>query len=109
MQDSDTTTTNYVYDPVGRLTGIWASNNDFVTFNYDAGGRILEKWFPNGVDAQYSWNKDNTLASLTNKMGAAIISQHVYGYDALGNRAPRPRRWRVSPPATAIPMTPSTV
>ncbi len=27
MQDSDGNRTDYQYDPVGRLTGIWAPNN----------------------------------------------------------------------------------
>jgi RHS repeat-associated protein len=39
------------------------------------------------VDTQYGWNADNTLASLTNKMGATVVSSHVYTYDALANRA----------------------
>jgi hypothetical protein len=68
------------------LAGIWAPNYDYVSFNYDGGGRLLEKWFPNGINTQYTWNPDNTLASLTNQAGATTLSSHVYSYDALGNR-----------------------
>ena len=56
-------------------------------YAYDAGGRLTEKWFPNGVDARFSWNNDNTLNSLTNRAGASIISSHVYAYDGVGNRS----------------------
>jgi hypothetical protein len=45
---------------VGRLVGIWAPNYDYSSFSYDNGGRLTEKWFPNGVDARYTWNPDNT-------------------------------------------------
>jgi RHS repeat-associated protein len=85
-QDSDGNRTNYLYDPVGRLAGLWAPSYDYVSFSYDAGGRLVEKWFPNGVDARYAYNLDNSLASLTNKQGATTLSSHVYGYDVLGNR-----------------------
>ena len=71
---------------MGRLAGIWAPNYDYVSFAYDAGGRLTEKWFPNGVDAQYSWNPDNSLNSLTNKVGSTTLSSHAYTYDVLGNR-----------------------
>ena len=72
---------------MGRLTGIWAPNYDYVAFGYDRGGRLTEKWYPNGVDAQMVWNADNTLASLTNKVGPSTLSNHVYGYDGVGNRS----------------------
>ncbi len=87
MTDSDNNRTDYLYDAVGRLAGIWAPNSDYVSFAYDAGGRLTEKWFPNGVDAQYVWNADNTLNTLTNKAGSTTLSNHVYGYDNVGNRS----------------------
>jgi YD repeat-containing protein len=87
MQDSDGNRTDYQYDPVGRLTGIWAPNNELTSFVYDDGGRLAEKWFPNGVNTQYSYNADNTLAQLINRHGSGmIISQHDYTYDQVGNR-----------------------
>ena len=85
MLDSDGNRTDYLYDPVGRLTGLWAPNYDYVSFGHDAGGRLTEKRV-NSVDAQYTYNADNTLASLTNKLNTTTISSHVYTYDALGNR-----------------------
>ena len=85
--DSDGNRTDYLYDQVGRLTGIWAPNYDYTGFRYDAGGRLLEKWFPNGVDSQFTWNADNTLNTLTNKVGSSTLSSHVYAYDGVGNRS----------------------
>ena len=79
--------TDYQYDPVGRLTGIWAPNNELTSFVYDDSGRLTEKWFPNGVNTQYSYNADNTLTQLINRHGSGmIISQHDYTYDQVGNR-----------------------
>ena len=87
MQDSDGNRTDYQYDPVGRLTGIWAPNNQLTSFVYDDGGRLAEKWFPNGVNSQYRYNADNTLAQLINRHSSGmIISQHDYNYDGIGNR-----------------------
>ncbi|MBI3479206.1 MAG: RHS repeat-associated core domain-containing protein, partial [Nitrosomonadales bacterium] len=87
MQDSDGNRTDYLYDPVGRLSGIWAANYDYVSFSYDPGGRLSEKMYSSGADSRYTYNPDNSLAGLTNKQGVTTISSHVYGYDVLGNRA----------------------
>lgn len=86
MEDGDGGRTDYLYDPAGRLTGIWAPNGDLVTFVRDAAGRLTEKWLPNGPVSRYTWNTDNTLASLVNQAGASVVSQHVYAYDDAGNR-----------------------
>jgi RHS repeat-associated protein len=72
---------------VSRLISIWAANYDYVSFTYDAGGRLTEKLLSSGVDAKYTYNPDNTLASLANQTGTTVISNHVYSYDVLGNRA----------------------
>ncbi|MBI3772988.1 MAG: hypothetical protein HY272_09850 [Gammaproteobacteria bacterium] len=44
---------------------VWAPHYGTVSYRYDAGGRLLEKWLPNGVTAHYIWNADFTLASCT--------------------------------------------
>jgi YD repeat-containing protein len=86
ITESDGRATNYVYDPVGRLTQVWAPSNDSIGLTYDAGGRRLEKHYSNGALASFSYHKDNTLRQLVNRSGAAIVSQHDYSYDELGNR-----------------------
>ena len=54
---------------------------------YDAGGRLKEKWLPNGVNSRYAYFTDNTLAQVVNRsLTASIISQHDYLYDVYANR-----------------------
>ncbi len=89
MEDQSGARTDYLYDPVGSLIGIWGPNFDYLAFTHDAGGRLTEKWNPNGINSQYSWNADNTLAALDNRVAfddAHVISHHAYDYDALGRR-----------------------
>ncbi|MBI2780053.1 MAG: RHS repeat-associated core domain-containing protein [Gammaproteobacteria bacterium] len=91
MGDSDGHNTSYLYDPAGRLTGLWAPNGDLVTFLRDAGGRLTEKWLQGGsaggASRRYQYNPDNTLKQVLNRApGGAILSQHDYTYDGIGNR-----------------------
>jgi RHS repeat-associated protein len=96
MVDSDGNRTDYDYDAVGRLAGLWAPNGDYGSFAYDPGGRMTDKWLVSAagglVSTRYSYNADNTLATLTNQAGASIISSHAYGYDTLGNRSTHAQR-----------------
>lgn len=86
MTDAEGLETNYLYDEVGRLTGIWAGNYDYISMAYDAAGRLTERWSPNGVKAQYVYNDDATLGSLTHEVAGAVRSKHTYQYDAWGQR-----------------------
>src|SRR3972149_4221433 len=89
MEDSDGRRTDYVYDPVGRLAGIWAPTGDLIRFLYDAGGRLAEKLFPSGGNTQYVYNADNTLSQVKTRFGqtdATVLSKHDYTYDGVGNR-----------------------
>lgn len=50
---------------------------------------MTEKWFPNGVNTQYTWNNDNTLAQVKNRdlySDNFILSQHDYTYNGVGQR-----------------------
>ena len=99
LTDTEGNVTNYQYDAVGRLAGIWAPNYDNVVFRYDPAGRLTEKWFPNGVNTQLTYNADGSLAHLINRTGFAsptadctsvgteVLSCHDYTYDGIGNRA----------------------
>ena len=54
---------------------------------YDAGGRLKEKWLPNGVNSRYAYNTDNTLTQMVNRsLTTTIISQHDCLYDVYANR-----------------------
>jgi RHS repeat-associated protein len=86
LEDSEGNRTDYAYDAVGRLAGIWSPDNDLISFFHDAAGRLIEKWLPNGVTTRYTWNADWTLAQVVNRAGAQVVSQHDYAYDAVGNR-----------------------
>ena len=87
VKDGKGNETNYLYDAVGRLSGIWAPNYGTISYRYDAGGRLKEKWLPNGVNTRYVYNADNTLTQAVNRATtASIISQHDYLYDAYANR-----------------------
>jgi RHS repeat-associated protein len=86
MNRSDVGPTDYLYDPVGRLMGLWAPNYDFIAFQWDPSGRLFQKWFPNGVATKYSWNPDGTLAALTNEVSGEAMSQQTYTYDGFGRR-----------------------
>ena len=56
-------------------------------YRYDAGGRLKEKWLPNGVNSRYAYNTDNTLTQVVNRsLTTTIISQDDYLYDAYANR-----------------------
>ncbi|MBC7994368.1 MAG: type IV secretion protein Rhs, partial [Rhizobacter sp.] len=96
MVDSDGNRTDYDYDANGRLAGLWAPNGDYAAFAYDAGGRMTDKWLAGAagglVSARYGYHADNTLASLSNLVGATIVSSHTYGYDTLGNRSTHTER-----------------
>jgi RHS repeat-associated protein len=87
MLDSDGNRTDYVFDAVGRLIGVWAPNFDYVAFGHDAGGRLTEKWYSNGLTSRYTYNIDDSLASLTNRSASTtVLTSHAYQYDTLGRR-----------------------
>lgn len=74
--------TDYQYDPVGRLTGIWAPNNQLTGFVYDDSGRLVKNRFPNGANTHYSYNPDNTLSQLINRHSSGVtMSEYDYTYD----------------------------
>lgn len=87
VQDSDGHRTDYLYDGVGRLIGVWAPNYDYLAFAHDAGGRLTEKWFPNGTTARYAYNADDSLQKLENRsVSNVVLTSHAYSYDSLGRR-----------------------
>ncbi len=64
-------------------------NSYRISLAWDAGGRLAEKWFPNGINTQFSYNADGTLSRVKNRRGytdADLVSQHDYLYDGFRNR-----------------------
>ena len=90
VTDSDGNRTDHDYDAVGRLAGLWAPNQDYLSFAYDRGGRLLQKWGVTTAGAVigsvYTYRADDRLLSVANRAGGVAISSHTYGYDGFGNR-----------------------
>lgn len=85
--------TDYLRDPTGRLAGIWAPNDDLVTFVYDQGGRLTEKWLAvssssfNSLKTRYAWNADNTLSTLRNLSSNDFeFTKNEYVYNDVAQR-----------------------
>ncbi|WP_020405326.1 DUF6531 domain-containing protein [Hahella ganghwensis] len=77
--------TSYLYDPVGRLTGIRTPDKGLISYVYDAGGRLQQKVFPNDLVTAYDYFKDNKVKSIatTDGSGNELIRQN-YDYDNAG-------------------------
>lgn len=91
LADNEGRATNFLYDNVGRLSGIQAPGAAGAevnyTFRYDAGGRRTERRVSNGLTTLYSYNPDNSLQQVRNLLAnGAVMSQHDYTYDPYGNR-----------------------
>ena len=50
LTDSDGRITSLLYDPIGRLAGLTAPNNDAASYRFDAGGRLTERRLTSGAD-----------------------------------------------------------
>ncbi len=91
LNDSDNGLTVYQYDATGRLNTLVALKGDKVHFNYDAGGRLIERQIVTAggrlaADARYQYNADNSLKQISNRANNALLTQHLYTYDGIGNR-----------------------
>jgi len=91
--NADYRRTDYLRDPTGSLAGIWAPNDDLVTFVYDQGGRLTEKWLAvssspsNSLKTRYAWNADNTLSTLRNLFSNDFeLTKNEYVYNDVAQR-----------------------
>jgi RHS repeat-associated protein len=89
LVDAEGKATDYLYDSVGRLAGIWAPGGDYVRFEFDAGGRLVQKWLNAQVGTEYGYDRDNSLLIATNFLPGGYFSRHQYGYDGFGARLTR--------------------
>ena len=96
MVDGEGGETNYLYDAVGRLSGIWGpgsvpgASGDYVRFEWDPAGRLTQKQFSNGVRTYYTSHSDGSLAQVQSVSNANFqMSQFQYGYDGFGARTTR--------------------
>ena len=86
MVDQTGYTVNYVYDSVGRLTGLTdAGSNPIVTYAYDAAGRLTSKTNGNGSATTYQYDANGNVLHLSNTApGGAVNSRFDYVYNKLG-------------------------
>ncbi len=86
MIDSDGGTTAYIYDPVGRLSGVRSPNLETVGLSYDAGGRLAAQYYPNGLEAVYDYFSDNAVRTITHRDRAtkSTLAQYSYNYNDAG-------------------------
>jgi len=87
VTDSDGKMTNYRYDPSGRLAGLIAPNNESLTFAYDDAGRLLKKHFASGLHSNYTWNADDSLATISHAKAGTTLAANAYTYDGVSNRS----------------------
>lgn len=73
----------YAYDNANRLTGV-TQGTATVTIGYDAAGRRTSLTLPNGVVTEYTYNDASELTAMTYKMGATVLGDLTYAYDAMG-------------------------
>lgn len=88
LTDSEGHLTDYLYDPVGRLTGQWLPNDAYIAWGYNGRGQPEWKWSDAGILTEYGWNADGSLNGLANDTdNGTLISSDAYTYDAFGRRA----------------------
>jgi RHS repeat-associated protein len=64
-----------------------APDNESLAFVLDANGRLLDRRFASGLDTQYAWNADGSLASISHTKAGSTLASNAYTYDGVGNRA----------------------
>ncbi|HID70671.1 MAG TPA: hypothetical protein EYP35_09525, partial [Desulfobacterales bacterium] len=87
ITDDHGNTNAFVYDPVGRLTGIRTPDRKLISYVYDSGGRLLQKVFPNDLVTAYEYFKDNRVKSIVTSNGSTELIRHEYTYNNAGDTA----------------------
>src|SRR5262249_12683752 len=83
--DANGVTTNYTYDPRGRILSFTVNpgaSRAVAGFAYDAAGNIIEVDAPDGSKLTYAYDSAQRLVSVANNYGESV----TYTLDALGNR-----------------------
>jgi RHS repeat-associated protein len=77
-------TTNYSYDPAGRLLSVTPPNGESVNYSYDEWGRLVTRTDFDGAQESYTYRSDNMIVTHTDRTG--VVTQ--YSYDS-GKRLSR--------------------
>lgn len=78
---------NYEYDDEMRVSSVQESENDIVSYTYDANGNKKSETLGNGIVSTYNYNKANRITKLENKLGNSTISSYEYSYYLDGSDA----------------------
>jgi RHS repeat-associated protein len=79
-----TGTVSRTYDDAGRLKTVkdWlTSPSTPFTFNYDANSNLQQTLYPNGVQANWTFDQSNRLMQITDKKGTNTFLDLTYGRD----------------------------
>jgi|GEM_PF-6554400 len=76
----------YTYNDAGKISALSSSlmpSGQSIKWWYDQNGRFQQQNFPNGGQASWTWNNDDTLATvaITNSGGQGV-GTYTYGYDS---------------------------
>ena len=82
---------NYEYDNEMRISSVQESENDIVSYTYDANGNKKSETLANGVVSTYTYNKANRITKIENKKGNSNISVYEYSYYLDGSDACKTR------------------
>lgn len=78
---------DYEYDDEMRVSSVQESENDIVSYTYDANGNKKSETLANGVVSTYTYNKANRITKIENKKGNSNISVYEYSYYLDGSDA----------------------
>jgi len=73
--------TEYLYDALGRMTGVVDPLDGQTTYQYDAAGNLISAADANGHADTYTYDALNRPATTSDPLGHTT----AYGYDAVGN------------------------
>ncbi len=68
-----------------QLAAVKDGATSLTLYTYDAGGRMVNRTYSNGVVAAYSYNNNNWITSLSHTK-SSVLAQFNYSFDNEGNR-----------------------
>lgn len=75
----------YDYDSALRLKSITRASDVFA-FAYDVASRRTGMTYPNSIATTYEYDSESRLERVTAKLGASVVTDFQYTYNAVGNR-----------------------
>ena len=86
FKDHENKLTNYTFDGLNRLKKLTHAGVGTFNWSYNIAGLTETIDYPNGASVDYEYDLANRISSIYNKMSGANITEHLYEYDANGNR-----------------------